>query len=120
MLPAFSRTSLTVFQLPHLSDAVQMSTGNPVYLKRVKTGGDEMKIALMLSPTNRQPDSRNHCVPILDHFLDETEPEVSYIVMPLLRHFNFPPFEVVDNVIDFVDQILEVSFLTRWSLTPPF
>jgi hypothetical protein len=50
----------------------------------------------------------NHSVPILDTFGDPVDKSTSYLVMPFLRLIDNPPFEVVEEVLDFVDQILEV------------
>ena len=54
----------------------------------------------------------NHSVPILDTFEDETNSTVSYIVMPLLRDFDNPPFESVDDVLEFGEQLLEVGTIS--------
>jgi hypothetical protein len=53
-------------------------------------------------------DPMNHSVPILDTFDDLVDKSISYLVMPFLRLTDNPPFEVVEEVLDFVDQILEV------------
>ena len=53
-------------------------------------------------------DPTNHSVPILDTFEDSINKSISYLVMPFLRLTDSPPFEVVEEVLDFVDQILEV------------
>jgi hypothetical protein len=53
-------------------------------------------------------DPTNHSVPILDTFEDSVDKSISYLVMPFLRLTDSPPFEVVEEVLDFVDQILEV------------
>lgn len=50
----------------------------------------------------------NHSVPILDSFEDSVDKSISYLVMPFLRLTDSPPFEVVEEVLDFADQILEV------------
>ena len=53
-------------------------------------------------------DPANHSVPILDTFEDSVNKSISYLVMPFLRLADSPCFEVVEEVLDFVDQILEV------------
>ena len=53
-------------------------------------------------------DPANHSVPILDTFEDSVNKSISYLIMPFLRLSDDPPFEVVEEVLDFVDQILEV------------
>jgi len=84
-----------------------MDDGVLVYLKRVKTGDNESRIATMLSQPPLRNDPRNHCVPILDVFQDDQDETISYMVMPFLRLFDKPAFELVGEVVDFVDQILE-------------
>ena len=92
----------------HLVDATRMSDGKLVYIKRVKTGDKESAIARMLSSEALLADPRNHSVPIIDTFMDNDDPNTSYIVMPFLRLFDDPPFEHVNEVVDLVDQLLEV------------
>ena len=79
-----------------------------VYIKRVPTQSEELKIALMLSSESLSKDPKNHCVPVIDHFQDEHDSDMSFMVMPFLLSIDRPPFETVDNVVDFADQILEV------------
>lgn len=62
----------------------------------------------MLSTPERLQDSRNHCVPILDFIEGDEEEYISFLVMPLLRKFNDPPFHFVGEIVDFVQQTLEV------------
>ena len=62
-------------------------------------------MALMLSAID---DPANHSVPILDTFEDPVDKSISYLVMPFLRLTDNPRFEVVEEVLDFADQILEV------------
>jgi hypothetical protein len=62
----------------------------------------------MFSAEPLRSDPRNHCVPILDLIQDDEDPNVSYMVMPHLRPMENPPFESVEEVIDYADQILEV------------
>lgn len=98
-------------------DATRMSDKSLVYIKRVPTDSDELKIALMLSSESLRENPRNHCVLILDHFEDEDDRTISYMVMPFLRLLDEPPFELVDQVIDFVDQILIVGASMRSGAT---
>jgi hypothetical protein len=54
-------------------------------------------------------DPTNHSVPILDTFVDSSDESISYMVMPFLRMLDEPPFFIVGEILDFADQILEVS-----------
>jgi hypothetical protein len=76
-----------------------------VYIKEVRTGDLESSIALALCAID---DPANHSVPILDTFEDSVKESISYLVMPFLRLTDNPCFEVVEDVMDFADQILEV------------
>ena len=76
-----------------------------MYIKEIRTGDLESSIALMLSAID---DPANHSVPILDTFEDPVDRSISYLVMPFLRLTDNPPFEVIEELLDFVDQILEV------------
>jgi serine/threonine protein kinase len=64
----------------------------------------------MLSSPERRKDPHNHAVPILDHF---TKGTVAFLVMPLLRLFNDPPFSTVNEVVDFFRQMLQVMLPYR-------
>lgn len=69
----------------------------------------ETRIALMLSSDDARRDPRNRAVPVLDHFEDDEDKDIAYLVMPLLRALDDPPFLCVGDVVDFCDQVLEVS-----------
>ncbi len=79
-------------------------------MKRVKDGDMESTIARMLSSSRFSEDPRNHCVPILDYFVDKDETSIAYMVMPFLRLTDDPPFETVNDIIDFGSQIFEVCW----------
>ena len=101
-------------------DATRIEDGKLVYIKLTHTAEEESSIAQILYNENTRSDPRNHCVPILDVFQDNMDPTISYVVMPFLRQMDDPPFEYVEEVVDFVDQILDVSnlpFVPRRYLT---
>ena len=79
-----------------------------MYIKRIPTRSEELRIAQLCSPQDLCGDQRNHSVPVLDVFQDPDEPEKSYMVMPFMHRMEHPRFQHVEEVIDFVDQILEV------------
>ena len=91
-----------------LVDAIHAATGKRVYIKEVATGSEELHIALTLRQEEWVNDPRNHCVPVTQVFKDHNDPNVSYMVMPFLRPMDDPPFETVNEIIKFTDQILEV------------
>ncbi|KAI5120179.1 hypothetical protein M0805_002647 [Coniferiporia weirii] len=86
-------------------DATRVSDGLIVYLKRVEKSSAERVIAQYLTTEGKLRDPRNHCIPILDHF--ELSEDIEIMVMPLLRPLDEPPFNSVDEAIDFVRQTLE-------------
>lgn len=51
----------------------------------------------------------------MDSFPDDRLENVSYIVMPFLRRMDDPPFNFVGDVLDFADQVVEVSS-SRWDI----
>ncbi|KAI0258295.1 kinase-like domain-containing protein [Gloeopeniophorella convolvens] len=89
---------------PMLVDATRISDGKLVYIKQFETDDLESRIAMMLGALE---DPTNHSVPILDTFVDDADETISYIVMPFLRLSDSPPFDFVEELLDFVDQILE-------------
>lgn len=96
-------------------DVKRISDGAQLVAKmlRIASSGEEIKIAQMLSEPERRQDAHNHAVPIVDYFLDDTDPEIAFLVMPLLRPFDDPPFASVDEVLDCIRQLLEVGITPR-------
>jgi hypothetical protein len=95
-------------------DAKKGENGTAVCIKRITpkihvARTEEVEIGRYLSTEHMLGDPTNHCVPILDFFPDPVDPQVEYIVMPLLRPYDDPAMGVVGEVVDFVTQILEVS-----------
>ncbi|KAI0369571.1 hypothetical protein BV20DRAFT_1020643 [Pilatotrama ljubarskyi] len=88
-------------------DATRMSDGTLVYLKRVPSDSQELQILSYLSSEDMRRDPRNHCVPLLDVIRDDSQPNTSFIVMPFLRYIDSPSFELVEDILDCLDQILE-------------
>lgn len=90
-------------------DATRLSDGLTVAIKQVKAGSEEISINKLLSTEERLKDPQNHAVPLLDSFTDDKDSNVAFLVMPLLRNFDDPPFSAVQEVIDFVRQTLQVG-----------
>ncbi|KAL5492948.1 hypothetical protein ACEPAI_4396 [Sanghuangporus weigelae] len=93
--------------LPFIIDAERLSDGLKVMLKVVDRDSKEAQIGTYLSSQDHAKDPTNHCVPILDIIRDESEPCVEFIVMPVLRPFDHPPFFNVEEVLDFMKQALQ-------------
>ncbi|KAI9063419.1 hypothetical protein FKP32DRAFT_1572053 [Trametes sanguinea] len=88
-------------------DATRVSDGKLVYIKRISSDSQELRILSFLSSEDMRRDPRNHCVPILDVLQDPSEPETSYIVMPFLRYIRSPEFQLIDDILEFLDQALQ-------------
>jgi serine/threonine protein kinase len=89
-------------------DAVRVEDNKRVVIKQVEAGSDEVAICRMLSSPELRNDPHNHAVPVLDYFTKDDEPQHGFLVMPLLRKFDDPPFGTVGEVVDFVRQMLQV------------
>ncbi|KAL5536325.1 hypothetical protein ACEPAF_146 [Sanghuangporus sanghuang] len=99
---------------PQITDATRVVDGSCVIIKKISKGSNEKSIALFLSSTK---DEKNHSVPILDTFPDDTDDGIEFIVMPVLRKFNSPPFVIVNEIIDFFRQTLEgIVFMHRMNV----
>ncbi|THG96474.1 hypothetical protein EW026_g5361 [Hermanssonia centrifuga] len=71
----------------------------------------------MLSSSRFSGDPRNHCVPVLDYFVDKDDTSIAYMVMPFLRLTDDPPFETVNDIIDYGSQIIQSSYMiSRWRI----
>ena len=96
-------------QHPNIIDARRANDNLLVCIKRVSTKTHEVETAMLFSQPALRSDPRNHCIPILDVIPDEQDEYIAYLVMPFYRMMDDPPFELVDDVLDFADQVLEVS-----------
>ena len=85
-----------------------MSDGERVVIKQVARGSNEVSIGQFFSSPELLADPKNHCVRILDVFSDDMDPELEFIVMPALVKFNFPPFFLISEIVEFIRQTLEV------------
>ena len=99
---------MLIISQTHLVDAYT-DDGKLVFIKKVERNDEESRIAQMLSTPDLREDPRNHCVSIIEIIDDPDDDSVSYVVMPLLRNADNPPFQYVKEIVDFVDQVLEVG-----------
>ncbi|KAI0827732.1 hypothetical protein BC628DRAFT_153450 [Trametes gibbosa] len=79
--------------------------GELVAIKHLQNKGQEIEIAGFLTSAKHP---NNHCIPIMDLFPDPEEPNFSFMVMPYLRPFNNPEFELIVEVAEFIRQMLEI------------
>lgn len=90
-------------------DATRISDGRLVYLKKIQPDSRELELLRFLSSPELLQDPHNHCVPLLDVIHDPFDSETCFVVMPYLRYINYPPFELVEDMLECGEQILEVS-----------
>ncbi|KAL5530897.1 hypothetical protein ACEPAG_3773 [Sanghuangporus baumii] len=96
---------------PKVIDAIRISDGMKVAIKKLREDSNELAIATFLTSKELSQDPRNHTVPILDVFKKDGF-ALKFMVMPLLSIFDEPPFSSIDEVIDFMKQTLEgLSFM---------
>ncbi|EPT01456.1 hypothetical protein FOMPIDRAFT_1120609 [Fomitopsis schrenkii] len=105
--PFYAEDGIAAPPREYLMDARRIADDVPVYIKQVKTGDNESHITSMLSSEHLRQDPRNHSVPVFEMFPDDEDPGISYMVMPLLRLIDEPKFDLVEELIEFADQILE-------------
>ncbi|KAF5378309.1 hypothetical protein D9615_008786 [Tricholomella constricta] len=101
--------ALTLIKGIKLLDAIRISDGARVVLKRVETWRDELPIAQYLSSPDMQRDPRNHTVPILDILLLPDDDEHALLVMPQLLLFDELPFRRLGEFVDALRQYFELK-----------
>lgn len=86
-----------------------MSDGKCVYIKCIQSDKEnEAEIQRYLTTEDKLRNPFNHCVPCLDYFRDDNDKTRYYLITPILLPFDAVPFETVDEVLDFMRQMLEV------------
>lgn len=101
-------------QHPKTIDATRLKDGKMVFIKRIDKGSSETDISLLLSLPQLRKDPKNHAVPVLE--LITGDEHFDFLVLPLLRRFDRPPFINVEEVVDFIQQTLEVRRLWIYCL----
>ncbi|KAH9914996.1 hypothetical protein B0H21DRAFT_828220 [Amylocystis lapponica] len=93
----------------HLLDAARVSDGKVVMLKRILKSEHphEVEISQLFSSEPLGQDSRNHCIPLLDVLQDPDDEDLIFLVLPLLRKYDYPPFDTIGEVVEFLRQIFE-------------
>jgi len=92
----------------HIMDAIRVSDGADVMLKQLEYSLHpfEAEIGQLLSspPLSDSPD--NHCIPFSENIPIPDVEGWSLLVMPLLRRFDNPRFDVFSEAVDFFRQVL--------------
>ncbi|KAF9040815.1 hypothetical protein BJ165DRAFT_324831 [Panaeolus papilionaceus] len=93
-------------------DAIRMSDGLRVMIKKVKTEKMELPIMMYLATPALRNDPRNHSVPLLDAIPVPGDDSIVLAVMPLLMDLNKLPFRRVGEVVEVFERLFEtVEFL---------
>jgi hypothetical protein len=102
-----------VSQTPVICDAVRISDGAFVALKRIQPDEHphEIEIQRYLCSNGLASDPQNHCTPLYDVLHAPTEGDQSYdlMVLPLLFWTKSVPFQTAGEIVDFVRQVIQVT-----------
>ncbi|KAJ7074504.1 kinase-like domain-containing protein [Mycena amicta] len=90
----------------HVLDAVRISDGQKVVLKRLETTSREIVIHKLLDSPPLRSDPRNRTIPVLDVFPLPDTP-FSILVTPYCRKFDYPPFHCRLEFVDAMTQCIE-------------
>ncbi|KAI0088685.1 hypothetical protein BDY19DRAFT_1008061 [Irpex rosettiformis] len=86
--------------------ATRVSDGRPVCIKRVGSLSFELLSLKALHEDTGRFDPENHCIPVIEVFVDDERKEMSYIVMPALDPVSPSRFKRVSEVVEFTSQVL--------------
>ncbi|KAJ6605385.1 hypothetical protein DFH09DRAFT_897484, partial [Mycena vulgaris] len=106
-------------------DAIRVSDGKKVVLKRVPNDEEELQIAISLSSPHLLSDWRNRTIQILE-VIPVASDSWTLLVMPYCRRFNDPPFHCRAEFIEAMQQYLEgLQFMhdqniAHMRVVPPF
>ncbi|KAI0048310.1 hypothetical protein FA95DRAFT_1582303 [Auriscalpium vulgare] len=94
---------------PTVMDAVRLSDGTPVVLKRLPDDEPfELDMYSFLCSGAVASNPHNHCAPLIDVVQLPGDDSQRLLVLPLLRPFYDPPFRTFGEVVAFLSQLFEV------------
>ncbi|KAJ7037422.1 kinase-like domain-containing protein [Mycena alexandri] len=97
---------------PNVLDAVRVSDGTKVVLKRVRTWTSEIPLGVYFNRDLEDP--HNHTYRLLDIIPLANDDDFALIVMPFLRGFGSPIFRSVDEVAEAMRQFLQgIEYMHR-------
>ncbi|KDQ12538.1 hypothetical protein BOTBODRAFT_176475 [Botryobasidium botryosum FD-172 SS1] len=90
-------------------DSTRTSDGRAVALKKLSPVSDakEIEITRYFSQESLLSEVHNHCVLLLDILDPEDGSNIVFLVVPLLRYYDQPQFESLEDAVDFIRQTLE-------------
>lgn len=100
------------FQKRGVLDAIRVSDGAKVVMKRMPSDSNELWVACRLSSAEMLANPRNRTVPLLDIIHLPHDPDNILLVMPYLRLFHTPPFHCRGEFIEATRQLLQVRNLS--------
>ncbi|EIW62126.1 uncharacterized protein TRAVEDRAFT_44958 [Trametes versicolor FP-101664 SS1] len=103
----YAEDALSLHARINVIDATRISDGRLVYLKKIDSDSEELKLLQYLTSPELLEDPYNHCVPLLDVIYDPSDPQTCFVVMPFLRYIDHPPFELVEDMLECGERILE-------------
>jgi hypothetical protein len=102
-----------VNQTPKLCDAVRISDGAFVALKRIQPDEHphEIEIQRYLCSNGLASEPQNHCAPLYDalHVPTEGGQSTDLLVLPLLFWTKSVPWQTFGEIVDFVRQVIQVT-----------
>ncbi|PPR03001.1 hypothetical protein CVT24_012330 [Panaeolus cyanescens] len=111
-LATLSEDSIASLYAFWVLDAVRVSDGKKVILKKVNTYTEELSILRDLSEPHVQNDPRCHSIPLLDVIPIPGDDDLAFAVFPPLMQIDQLPFRHVGEVAEALDQLFEgVAFL---------
>ncbi|KAK0191978.1 kinase-like domain-containing protein [Armillaria mellea] len=94
--------------MPLVLDAIRTKDKTKVVLRITRTDTNELSLAKRLCDPALLQNPRNHTVPILDIIpIPNDEEKRVFMVMPMLKNFNHPPFHCRSEFLDAFHQLLE-------------
>ncbi|KAJ7031518.1 kinase-like domain-containing protein [Mycena alexandri] len=102
---------------PNVLDAIRISDGSKVVLKRVHTWTAEIGIALYLNSPELRQDSHNRTFRLLDVIPLSDDDDFAILVMPFLRKFNRPKFCNLHEITEAMRQFLQgLKFMHTYNI----
>ena len=86
-------------------------------LRRSFTSWREVQSTKLLYENHRRLSPANLCTPIVDLFEDEDQPNTIFAVALLLRATCKDSFQRVDDILQFISQVLLVRSISSFSIT---
>ncbi|KAJ7674392.1 hypothetical protein B0H17DRAFT_1241192, partial [Mycena rosella] len=94
------QSNIYEFKRDNVLDAIRVSDGSKVILKRVRTWTDEIRLGVYFSSEKLLQDPHNRTYHLLDVIPLSDDDAFAIIVMPFLREFDSPVFRYLSDIVD--------------------